>query len=121
MGIEIDMLDVSNGDAIVVREVDPLTGREWVGVIDGGEIDEDGDQVVEHVRRYTRQKAINDVINSHPDGDHIGGLFRVVQRLAVGRVWIHDPTRHIDFRRVRAGLQRRPGSAAPKIEKSMQQ
>jgi beta-lactamase superfamily II metal-dependent hydrolase len=121
MSLEIDMLDVSNGDAIVVRELDPLTGREWVGVIDGGETDEDGDKVVEHVRRHTTQEWIDDMVCTHPDADHIGGLSRVVTRLPVGRVWIHDPTNHIDLRRVRASLQRRPGSAARKIERSMQQ
>jgi len=39
MGLEIDMLDVSNGDAIIIREVNPSTGQEWVGVIDGGQTD----------------------------------------------------------------------------------
>jgi beta-lactamase superfamily II metal-dependent hydrolase len=121
MSLEIDVLDVSNGDAIVVREVNPQTGHEWVGVIDGGETDDDGDIVVEHVRRHTTKERIDDVLCSHPDADHIGGLSRVVTRLGVGRVWIHDPTRHIDLRRVRTFLQQRPGSAARKLERSMQQ
>lgn len=109
MSLEIDMLDVSNGDAIVIREVNASTGQEWVGVIDGGQTDEDGDKVVQHVRRYTTQKWINDVICTHPDGDHIGGLFTVVKKIKVGRVWIHDPRNHIDLNLVRASLQWRPG------------
>lgn len=121
MSLEIDVLDVSNGDAIVVREVDPSTGREWVGVIDGGETDADGDKVVGHVHRHTTKQRADDVLCTHPDADHIGGLFRVVERLGVGRVWVHDPTRHIDLRRVRSSLWMRPGSAARKLERSMQQ
>jgi beta-lactamase superfamily II metal-dependent hydrolase len=121
MRLEIDMLDVSNGDAIVVREFNPQTGQEWVGVIDGGQTEEDGEKVVEHISRYTRQKWINDVLCSHPDGDHIGGLFTVVKKIRVGRLWVHDPTGHIDMSQVRAGLRWRHDAAAGKVEKSMRQ
>jgi hypothetical protein len=118
--LEIDMLDVSNGDAIVVRHVGDY-GVEWVGLIDGGETEDDGMKVVRHVRRYTVKEEINDVICSHSDSDHIGGLPTVVRNIGVGRVWIHDPARHIDLGAVRWRWQHSYSTAARKIEKSMQQ
>lgn len=124
MGFEIDMLDVSVGDAFVLRHVNDYTGREWVGVIDGGMTDDDGSLVVQHVRRYTAKQAIDDLLCTHPDGDHIGGLSYVVRNCAVGRAWVHDPTRHIDLLRLSSRLKGVPwphSSAAAKITKSMDQ
>ena len=122
MSLEIDMLKVSQGDALVVRYVNPRTGAEWVGVIDGGRTNEDGDLVAQHVATYTTTQKINDLICTHPDADHIGGLTRVVQRLAVDRAWIHDPGKHIDFNDLTYRLKQRSYlSAAKKIYRSMEQ
>jgi beta-lactamase superfamily II metal-dependent hydrolase len=121
VSFEIDMLNVSNGDAIVVRYVGGNGRIEWVGLIDGGENEDDGMKVVQHVRRYTMKEQIDDVICSHPDSDHIGGLRTVVRNIGVGRVWVHDPATHIDLRSVRMRWRQTYGSAARKIEKSMQQ
>jgi beta-lactamase superfamily II metal-dependent hydrolase len=83
MSLEIDMIDVSNGDAIIVRYVGNDGRTEWVGLIDGGETESDGMKVVQHVRRYTMKEQIDDVICSHPDSDHIGGLPTVVRNIGV--------------------------------------
>jgi beta-lactamase superfamily II metal-dependent hydrolase len=121
MSLEIDMIDVSNGDAIIVRYVGNEGRTEWVGLIDGGETEDDGMKVVQHVRKYTMKKQIDDVICSHPDSDHIGGLPTIVRNIRVGRVWIHDPARHIDLGSVRWHWRHSYSHAARKIEKSMQQ
>jgi beta-lactamase superfamily II metal-dependent hydrolase len=121
MSLEIDMIDVSNGDAIIVRYVGNDGRTEWVGLIDGGETESDSMKVVQHVRRYTMKGQIDDVICSHPDSDHIGGLPTVVRNIGVSRVWIHDPARHIDMSAVRWHWRHSYSHAARKIEKSMQQ
>jgi beta-lactamase superfamily II metal-dependent hydrolase len=122
MGFDIDMIAVSNGDAIVVRHDDPLTGAEWVGLVDGGQTDDDGEKVVQHVLAFTRSRKIDDLICTHPDSDHIGGLPRVVKRIPVGRAWIHDPGQHIDFDMLKRSLMSRTWlSPARKIYKSMTQ
>lgn len=122
MGFDIDMIDVSNGDAIVVRHDDPLTGAEWVGLIDGGQTDDDGEKVVWHILAYTRSRKIDDLICTHPDSDHIGGLSRVASKLSVGRAWVHDPGRHVDFNMLKRSLSLKSYlSPARKIYKSMAQ
>jgi beta-lactamase superfamily II metal-dependent hydrolase len=122
VSLEIDMLEVSDGDAIVVRYVDPHTRNEWVGVIDGGRTEEDGRKVVRHVRRYTRRKEIDDLISTHPDADHIGGLPTIVSSLVVRRAWIHDPGRHIDFSNLVRRLRHQPyHHAAQKVYRSLEQ
>lgn len=122
MGFEIDMLNVSDGDAIVVRHIHPTTNREWVGVIDGGRTDDDGDLVVQHILNFTGKQAVDDLICSHPDADHIGGLSQVVKSVPVGRAWIHDPGQHIDVNNLSARLRQKSYlNAAQKIYRSMKQ
>jgi len=122
VSLEIDMLRVSNGDAFVIRCVNPVTLAEWVAVIDGGETDADGEEVVKHVRNYTRKKEVDDLICTHPDADHIGGLSAVVRNVVVRRAWVHDPGQHVNFLNLTRRLLAQPRSrAAQKIYRSMEQ
>ena len=91
MPLEIDMLSVGNADAIVIRATDENQGDEYVGVIDGGNTS-DGEKVVNHVRKWTDKKAVDVLINTHPDADHLDGLTTVVEQLRIEHVLIHNPT-----------------------------
>jgi beta-lactamase superfamily II metal-dependent hydrolase len=93
MGVEVDILAVGDGarsgDAIAVRYGDALRGYRVV-IIDGG-TKEAGERLVQHVRQVYRTNRANDVLNTHPDGDHASGLTVVVEQLQVDRVWMHRP------------------------------
>ena len=94
---EIDFLPVgdgeNSGDAIALRFTHPGTGRTVAGVIDGGYQD-DGDDLVAHIKTVYGSSAIDFVVCTHPDGDHIGGLGKVVRNLSVGTLFIHRPALH---------------------------
>lgn len=94
---EIDFLPVGDGersgDAIAVRFTRPDTGRHAVMIIDGG-FQDDGDALVEHVQEWYGTSYVDLVVSTHPDGDHIGGMGRLMRRLHVGTLWIHRPTLH---------------------------
>ncbi|OAF19197.1 ComEC/Rec2 family competence protein [Bradyrhizobium neotropicale] len=89
---EIDFLDVeakSSGDAICVRY--ELNGQTFIHVVDGG-YQSTGEKVVGFVNKYYgNPKRIDHVIATHNDGDHAGGLQRVLEDFEVGAPWMLRP------------------------------
>ena len=89
---EIDFLDVEStksGDAIPIRyRINDLT---YIHVTDGG-FQDTGDSVVEHIRtHYDDPLYIDNVIVSHPDGDHAAGLRRFWSSIALANCGCFDP------------------------------
>ena len=105
MGYEIDFLalgsETKSGDAICFRfgQLLGLIQEQRVVVVDGG-FNDDGKNVVNHIRHYYRNiftagnPAIDLLISTHPDGDHIGGLQYILDNVTVRELWIHQPWRH---------------------------
>jgi beta-lactamase superfamily II metal-dependent hydrolase len=89
---EVDFLPVGqggrHGDAIAIRLTRPDTGGYAHVVIDAG-FEENGEALVEHVQRYFGTRSIDIAVVTHPDGDHIGGMGRVIRDLDVGVLCIH--------------------------------
>lgn len=94
---EIDFLAVGDGkdsgDAIAMRFTRPDTGGLAHVIIDGG-FQDDGPELVHHVRKYFETDEIDLAILTHPDGDHIGGLGAVVRQLNVKELWLHEIGAH---------------------------
>lgn len=92
--IEIDFLwvgeETKTGDAITCRFTDPSTGDLAVLVIDGGFTDT-GARIVDHITNYYATDVVDLVVCTHPDDDHIRGLFTVLQDMNVRRLLIHRP------------------------------
>lgn len=89
---EIDFLDVESaksGDAIALRY--QLNGSTRIHVVDAG-FQDTGQSVVNHIRRHYGNPAyIDDVVATHPDGDHAGGLRTVLESFGVGTLWMLRP------------------------------
>lgn len=73
--LRVDILDVGNADAILVRSGEASL------LIDAGE-NNDGDQVVDALRSRGVNR-LDYAIATHPDADHIGGMDVVVNKLTV--------------------------------------
>jgi len=90
---EIDFLPVGDGkdsgDAIAMRFTHPGTGA-WVYVIIDAGFEDDGDALVRHVKTYYETDEIDLAILTHPDGDHIGGMGKVIRGLYVKELWLHN-------------------------------
>lgn len=105
MGYEIDFLPVGEGkkggDAIALRYGGPRS-EQTVVVVDGG-YSLAGEALVEHIREYYGTEAVDLVISTHSDQDHISGLKVVLEELDVHELWMHQPWRHsTDVARARA-------------------
>lgn len=106
-GAEVVFLDVGQGDATLVR----LPGRVDV-LIDGGGTpfsDRDvGEQVVLPALRALGVRALDVVVATHPDLDHVEGLVTVLERIPVGTLVTGPPWPSVAIdRRLRALAQRR--------------
>ncbi|MBT1687394.1 ComEC/Rec2 family competence protein [Dawidia soli] len=98
--IEIKVLNVGDGDAIIVYLHDAQ--RQFVMLIDGGERKYLADLLVELevVLTQAGKNAPDLVICTHFDSDHIRGVAAVVEHYHtigrdVGEVWIHAPGRSL--------------------------
>lgn len=94
MGLQLDFLDVGDASAYLIRSFDERTGQEHVVLIDGGETKQHAQKVVEHLYNFTaRRDCVDLIICTHPDQDHVGGLYYLVRdhKLRIGKVLAHDP------------------------------
>src|SRR5688572_1286072 len=98
MAYQVDFLAVGDGaksgDAIAMRFGDfanPL--QTYVVVIDGG-FQSSGEALVEHIRREYQTTYVDLVVSTHPDNDHSSGLAPVLEKLQVGKLWMHKPWEH---------------------------
>lgn len=96
MSFEIDWHRVgeesSSGDCISMRFGDfvknPSSQR--VVVIDGG-FKKNGGELVEFIRNQYGTGTVDLVISTHPDMDHLSGLFPVIENMNVKALWMHQP------------------------------
>lgn len=102
MKYEIEMLNVGNADAIILRYISS-DGLEYVVVIDAGNKN-DGIKVATQINSFTNQKYIDLAICTHPDNDHIGGFFHLIENIRIEEFWIHDPASHVDISEVRSAI-----------------
>jgi glyoxylase-like metal-dependent hydrolase (beta-lactamase superfamily II) len=96
MGFEIDFLAVGegarSGDAIALRWGNLYGPRteQFVMVVDGGNKDS-GAALVDRIRTDYDTSIVDLVVNTHPDADHASGLSVVLEKLTVGKLWMHQP------------------------------
>ncbi|WP_186418026.1 MBL fold metallo-hydrolase [Bosea sp. CS1GBMeth4] len=97
MPYEIDFHPVGNGsksgDAITMRYLDETSQRWRTIVIDGG-YGETGEQLAEHIISRYGTTHVDHVVSTHPDNDHISGLVPILEKLSVGKLWLHAPAAH---------------------------
>lgn len=98
--LEIDFLPVGDGsrsgDAITLRfgiVENSIWKTQTVFVIDGGN-SQSGNQIVEHINMVYKTNKVDRIILTHPDADHASGLRNVIEKMEVGKVWMHCPWNH---------------------------
>ena len=96
---EIDFLSVESdksGDAIILRyEKD---GIEYIHVVDGG-FQSTGESVISNLKTYYNDPVfIDNVVVTHSDGDHSGGLRALLEceEFTVGALWMLRPWLYAD-------------------------
>ncbi len=87
----VDFIDVGTGDSIFIR----TPGGDTL-LVDGGDTSEyvdAGERVVIPFLYANRIKSLDYVLVTHPDRDHIGGLFTLLERFPIGAVLLGPETK----------------------------
>lgn len=94
---EVDFIDVPSnkgGDAIAIRYC--LNGQIKIHIVDGGYI-ETGDKITSHINKYYNNPTkIENVILTHQDGDHAGGIRTILENFEIGTLWMLRPWLYAD-------------------------
>ncbi|MDE0301011.1 MAG: MBL fold metallo-hydrolase [Candidatus Poribacteria bacterium] len=89
---ELDFLNIESkqsGDAIALRY--SSHGDNRIHVIDGG-FQDTGEKILEHINTYyDTSRTIDAVIVTHADGDHTGGLAKILENFHVSELWMLRP------------------------------
>ncbi|XKT74202.1 MAG: MBL fold metallo-hydrolase [Patescibacteria group bacterium UBA2163] len=95
---EVDLFKVGNGksgDAICLRYQREADEHITIHVVDGGYV-ENADEFVAHINsHYGDPQRIEHVVLTHPDGDHAGGLRKILEEFEVGTLWVNRPWNHV--------------------------
>jgi beta-lactamase superfamily II metal-dependent hydrolase len=92
---EIDILNVKNADAILIRCFD--NDDEYIILIDAGNIS-DSKAIKNHLENVYENTYIDLAICTHSDNDHIGGFFDLLDDsdINIGEFWLIDPAEYLD-------------------------
>lgn len=96
MKYEYEVLKIGDADAILIRHyVNDKTP--YVILIDAGNV-EDWKTIKSHLRQYYGTYTINLAICTHPDNDHMGGFFGLLEDkdIKISEFWLIDPAHYLD-------------------------
>jgi competence protein ComEC len=112
--LEVDVLDVGQGDSIFAAFPDGhtmlidgggLAGSEWVGGQRSG--NDVGEEVVSPYLWSRKLKKLDVVALTHADHDHLDGLYAVLDNFQVGSLWVGDDDARPAFKRLLAEAKSR--------------
>ena len=94
---ELDFLRIDSkksADAIPVRyEID---GTTRIHLIDGG-FQDTGELIIDHINKYYgKNSTIDAAVVTHPDGDHAGGMRKVLEDYTVSELWMLRPWLYVE-------------------------
>jgi beta-lactamase superfamily II metal-dependent hydrolase len=92
---EIDFLDVNDADAILIRCFH--NNLEYIVLIDAGNIS-DWEAIKNMLKNTYGNTTIDLAICTHPDKDHIGGFFGLLDdnEITINEFWLIDPAHYLD-------------------------
>jgi beta-lactamase superfamily II metal-dependent hydrolase len=105
---QIEMINVGSADAFIIYFIDENNNGHLV-LIDAGKYS-DGQEIINHIRKYYRNPSIDLAIVTHPDDDHYGGFIKMLEKIQdedrdaikISKFWINDPgNNHIDKNEVK--------------------
>jgi beta-lactamase superfamily II metal-dependent hydrolase len=95
MKYEYELLKSGDADAIFIRHY--VNETPYVVLIDAGNIS-DWERIKEHLNTYYGTYIIDLAICTHPDNDHMGGFFGLLEDddITISEFWLIDPAHYLD-------------------------
>ena len=87
---EVHYLSVSDADAIIIRYEN--SGDQYVVLIDAGNVS-DSDKIKNYIWNHWKTYTIDLAICTHPDSDHKGGFFGLLndRNITINEFWLNTP------------------------------
>ena len=87
---EVHYLSVSDADAIIIRYEN--SGDQYVVLIDAGNVS-DSDKIKNYIWNHWKTYTIDLAICTHPDSDHKGGFFGLLndRDVIINEFWLNTP------------------------------
>jgi len=91
---EIDILNVKDADSILIRCYNE--NLEYIILIDAGNVS-DYEKIKNHLKNVYKNTYIDLAICTHPDKDHIGGFFGLLDddEITIKDFWLIDPANYL--------------------------
>jgi beta-lactamase superfamily II metal-dependent hydrolase len=95
MKYEYEILNVNDADVIFIRHY--VGNKPYVILIDAGNIG-DWEKIKNHLIDYYGTTTIDLAVCTHPDNDHIGGFFGLLDddEITISEFWLIDPAHCLD-------------------------
>jgi len=95
MKYEYEILKLGDADAIFIRHY--VNEKPYVVLIDAGNVG-DWETIKTHLNTHYNTNTINLAICTHPDKDHIGGFFGLLEDedISISEFWLIDPAKYLD-------------------------
>jgi beta-lactamase superfamily II metal-dependent hydrolase len=96
MKYEYEILKVDDADVIFIRHYDE-EDNPYVVLIDAGNVG-DWETIKDHLQLYYETTVIDLAVCTHPDKDHIGGFFGLLDdaEITISEFWLIDPANYLD-------------------------
>lgn len=103
MKYEFEVLKLGDADAIFIGHFDKEDKRHVI-LIDAGNFS-DGERIKNHLVEKYNTKTIDLAICTHPDGDHKGGFFYLLNddEIKIKEFWLTDPAQFISDEDIKSG------------------
>lgn len=87
---EVHYLDVSDADSIIIRYDDGR--KQYIVLVDAGNV-EDSDKIKNYIWNHWSTYTIDLAICTHPDSDHKGGFFGLLndRNVTIREFWLNTP------------------------------
>ena len=100
MRYEFEVLKLGNADSIIIRHY--IDNLPYIVLIDAGNTS-DWEKIKTHLHTYYDTYTIDLAICTHPDNDHMGGFFGLLEDKDITflEFWLIDPAHHLDVDDIR--------------------
>lgn len=108
----IEMLSVGAADCFIIYYTDNKGCNKLI-LVDAGNY-KDGQNIINHVRKYYSNPIINLAIVTHPDADHFGGFVKMLEKIKdteddaipIKQFWLNNPQNHVKVTQVQNEIKK---------------
>lgn len=100
------MLSVGAADSFIIYYIDSKGNHKLI-LVDAGTYN-DGQNIINHIRKWYPNHVIDLAIVTHPDDDHFGGFVKMLEKIkdqendaiSIKQFWLNNPQNHVKVTQV---------------------